>query len=86
MKEGKIYISKNKRLRMKIIQLHHEVLAAGYRERLKMTELVIRNYWWLGVIGNVGQYVERCDMCQWMKNRTEALVGKLKLSEVPEKL
>ena len=24
-------------------------------------------------------------MCQWMKNRTEVLMGKLKLSEVPEK-
>jgi len=31
------------------------------------------------------KYVEDCDMCQWMKNRTEVLMGKLKLSEVPEK-
>jgi len=51
-----------------------------------MTELVTRNYWWLGVIRNVGKYVKRCDICQWMKNRTEALVRKLKLSEIPEKL
>ena len=27
-----------------------------------------------------------CDICQRMKNRMEVLVGKLKLSEVPEKL
>ena len=33
----------------------------------------------------MGKYVEDCDMCQWMKNRTEVLMGKLKLSEVPEK-
>ena len=30
--------------------------------------------------------MEGCDMCQRMKNRMEVLAGKLKLSEVPEKL
>ena len=30
--------------------------------------------------------MERCDTCQQTKNRTEEVVGKLKLSEVPEKL
>ena len=34
---------------------------------------------------DVGRYVEGCDLCQRMKNRTEEVVGKLKLSEVPEK-
>ena len=29
--------------------------------------------------------MEECDLCQRMKNRTEELAGKLKLSEVPEK-
>ena len=35
---------------------------------------------------DVGKYVEDCDMCQRMKNRIERLAGKLKLSEVLEKL
>ena len=34
----------------------------------------------------IRQYVKRCDICQRIKNKTEALVGKLKLSEVLEKL
>jgi len=34
----------------------------------------------------MGRYVEGCDICQRMKNRTETPVGKLKLSEVPERL
>ena len=50
-----------------------------------MMELVTRNYWWPGVIRNVGKYMEECDMCQRMKNRMEILTEKLKLSEVPEK-
>jgi len=50
-----------------------------------MVELVTRNYWWPGVIRDVGRYVEGCDLCQRMKNRVEKMVGKLKLSKVLEK-
>jgi len=35
---------------------------------------------------DVGKYVEECDACQRIKNRIEELAGKLKLSEVLEKL
>jgi len=45
----------------------------------------MRNYWWPGVTRDVGRYMEGCDLCQRMKNRTEELAGKLKLSEVLEK-
>ena len=51
-----------------------------------MTELITRNYWWLGVTRDVGRYVEGCNMCQQMKNRIEEIAGKLKLSKVPKKL
>ena len=51
-----------------------------------MIKLVMRNYWWPGIMRDVGRYMEGCDLCQRMKNRTEEVVGKLKLSEVPEKL
>ena len=48
-------------------------------------ELVTRNYWWPGVIRDVGRYVEGCNLCQRMRNRTEEVVRKLKLSEMLEK-
>jgi len=51
-----------------------------------MVELVTRNYWWPGITRDVGRYVEGCDLCQWMKNRMEKIVEKLKLGEVSEKL
>ena len=35
---------------------------------------------------DVGRYVEGCNGCQRMKNRTEEVAGKLKLNEVPERL
>ena len=85
LKEGKVYVPKNEELRAKVIWLHHDVPVAGHGKRWKTVELVIRNYWWLGVTRNVGKYIEGCDLCQRMKNRTEEPAGKLKLSEVPKK-
>jgi len=85
IKEGKIYVPKDTELRAEVIRLHHDVPAAGHGGRWKMVELVTRNYWWPGVTRDVGRYVEGCDGCQRMKNRTEEPAGKLKLSEVPEK-
>jgi len=46
----------------------------------------VRNYWWPRVIRDVRRYVDGCNIYQRMKNRTEAPVGKLKLSKVLEKL
>ena len=86
MKEKKIYVSKDEKLRTEVIWLYHDILAAGYGGRWKTVELVTKNYWWLGVTRDVGKYVEGCDLCQRMKNRMEELAGKLKLSEVPQKI
>ena len=86
LKEGKVYILKDEELRAEVVQLHHDVLAVGHGERWKTVELVTRNYWWSGVTRDVGRYVEGCDLCQRMKNRTEEPAGKLKLGKVPKKL
>jgi len=86
VEEEKIYIPKNKALRIEIIQLYYNVLVAEYRRGWETMKLVTRNYWWPGVTRNIRKYVDKYDMCQRMKNRTEAPVGKLKLSEIPEKL
>ena len=85
MKEGKVYVPKDKELRVEIIWWHYDVLAAGYGGRWKTVELVTRNYWWPGVMRDVGKYVEECNLYQKMKNRTEELAEKLKLNKVPEK-
>ena len=77
---------KNEELRTEIIQLHHNILIVGHKGRQKMTELVIRNYWQPEVIKEVGKYIDSCDMYQRMNNHTKVPAGKLKLSEVPEKL
>ena len=50
-----------------------------------MAELVMRNYWWPGVTRNIRRYVKGCNLYQRMKNKTEEMAEKLKLSKVPEK-
>ena len=86
VKEGKIYVPKDRELRAEIIQLHHDVLVAGHGGQWKTEELVTRNYWWPGVTRDIGRYMEGCNLYQRMKNRMVEVAGKLKLSEVPEKL
>ena len=71
---------------MVIIQLHYDIPVAGHRRRWKTIELVTKNYWWLTVMKDMGKYVNGCDLCQRIKNRTDIPVGKLKLSKVLEKL
>jgi len=86
LKEGKVYVPKDEELRTEVIRLHHDVPVAGHGGRWKTVELVTRNYWWPGVTRDVGKYVEGCNLYQRIKNRTEEPVGKLKLSEVLQKM
>ena len=44
LNEEKVYVLKNKELRVEIIKLYHNIPVVGHRKRWKMTELVMRNY------------------------------------------
>jgi len=43
LKEGRVYVPKNEKLRVEIIQLHHDMPIAGHEGQWKMVELVTRN-------------------------------------------
>jgi len=85
IKEERIYVPEGE-LRGKIIQLHHDTPIERHGGRWKTTELVTRNYWWLGVTKEVGRYVDRCNACQRYKNQSKAPAGKLMPNTIPEKL
>ena len=85
IKKGQIYMLEGE-LRGEVIQLHHNTPVEGHGRRQKTTELVTRNYQWLGVTKEVGKYVDRCDACQCYKNRSKAPVEKLMPNTIPEKL
>jgi len=85
LKEGKVYIPKEEKLRAEVIRLYHDTPVGGHGGHWKMTELVMRNFWWPGVSREVKQYVEGYDACQRNKNRTQAPAGKLMPNSIPEK-
>jgi len=84
LKEKIIYIPEGK-FRGEIIRLYHDTPVGGHGGRWKMTELVTRNYWWPGVIKEVGRYVDGCDACQRYKNQSEVPARKLMPNAIPEK-
>ena len=85
LKEERVYVPKDEKLRLEIIRLHHDTPIAGHRGQWKTVELVTRNYWWSGVMKEVKRYVEGYDQYQRMKNRAEMPVGKLRPNQVPER-
>jgi len=85
LKEGRVYVLKDEKLRVEIIRLHHDMPIVGHRGQWKMVEVVTKNYWWPGATKEVKRYVEGCDQCQRTKNRAEMPAEKLRPNEVPEK-
>jgi len=84
-KEGKVYVPRDDELRTEIVRLHYDIPVGGYGGQWKTVELVIWNFWWLGVTKEVKRYVEECDTCQRNKNHTEQPAGKLVPNSIPEK-
>ena len=85
LKEGKVYIPRNEKLRAEVIRLHHDMPVGGHGGQWKMAELVTRNFWWPGVTREVKRYVEGCDACQHNKNQTQPPTEKLMPNSIPEK-
>ena len=44
LKEGRVYVPKDEKLRVEIIWLYHDTLIAGHGGQWKTVELVTRNY------------------------------------------
>jgi len=63
LRDRKVYVPKDKKLRVEVIWLHHDMPVGGHGRQWKTTELVTRNFWWPGVTKEVKKYVEGCDVC-----------------------
>ena len=58
LRDKKIYISRDEKLKVEVIWLYHNTLVEGHEEQQKITELVTRNFWWSGVTKKVKKYIE----------------------------
>jgi len=85
LKEEKVYVSKDEKLRAEVIMLHHDTPVGGHGGQWKTVELVTRNFWWPEVTKEIKRYVEGCNACQRNKNRTQPPAGKLMPNSIPKR-
>jgi len=45
LRDRKVYVPKDEKLRAEVIQLYYDMPVEGYRGQWKTTELVTRNFW-----------------------------------------
>jgi len=45
LKEGKVYVPKDEKLRAEVIRLHHNMPVGGHRGQWKIAELVMSSFW-----------------------------------------
>jgi len=68
LKEEKVYVPQDKKLRVEVIRLHYNMSMREYGGQWKMAELVMRNFWWPGVTREVKRYMKGYNACQCNKN------------------
>jgi len=79
--KGLVYVPKNDNLKRRVVQQFHDNIM-GHPGEWKTIELITREYWWLGIIEFVKDYIKGCATCQTTKIRPPVKVP-LKPNKIP---
>ena len=80
----RLYVSNFDDSRLKVLRSRHDSTLAGHPGVAKTTELVLRDYLWIGLRQDVADYVGGCVTCQRTKTSKTKPHGFLRTLEVPE--
>ena len=65
-------------LRLRLIKFAHDTLLAGHLNVVKCYEILVRNYFWIGMSQDVKKYVRNCYVCMKIKYFRNRYSGKFK--------
>lgn len=69
--------------RCRILRERHNAPVAGHFGQAKTFDLVVRDFWWLGMRAQINDFVQRCDTCQRNKVPRHRPAGLLQPLPVP---
>jgi hypothetical protein len=84
MFHGKIYVPRDRELRHRIIEQHHNMRITRHAGHFKTLELISHNYWWPQMSHYIGTYVKTCGLCNQTKVQCRRPISELHPSETPE--
>jgi len=82
---NRIYVPAHDRLRLRILQTHHDPPAFGHPGCAKTLELIDRAYYWPTLRKDVERFVRNCFVCRRIKATRHAPYGVVKQLSVPDR-
>jgi hypothetical protein len=80
----RLYIPAMQRIRLRLLQDHHDIPTAGHQGIQRTLEKLQRNYYWETLRSDCAKYVNSCDSCQRNKSVNHSPYGLLQSLPIPE--
>ncbi len=78
----RLLILEDEKLRLRLLQLSHDMSIASHSERVKIYEILSRHYYWFEMIKTVARFVRNCHLCSRVKIFREKYQRALKSLDV----
>lgn len=78
-----VYVPNSDKLKLRLLQEHHDSPSAGHPGRAKTLELLTRTYYWPTMRKYVDQYVQNCHLCRQSKATRSSPQGVLRPLPIP---
>jgi transposase InsO family protein len=79
----RLYVPEDDELRLRLLQLCHDNVAAGHPGKAKTHELLSRDYFWPRMVETVRRYIRNCHTCSQSKTSRLQYQGLLQPLEAP---